>query len=226
MLESGATYHLDAALEAYLARATPDPEWNALFRESAKQVMDGFTVMERERLMSYINQFSVLNASFIARRLAEVYAAGLFAQGKEYSSTRQQTATENLAAFRRDFIDPPPGEKEGKRPGETPLVVFKVALRRVQGCDTDTPQAFQDMTAESIERVMSTFSTDERKRAEEQFEQFSVEAMAQVFRMWMWHQGEESRRASTPRQQFEQWRATNDESYWWRYPQGEEWIYF
>ncbi len=218
---------LDAALETYLARATPDAEWKSILRQSAQQLMDGFAAAEQGRFLGYLNQFSVLNASFVVRRAAVVHAASLFEQGNEEpSSTRPQTAVENLAAFRRDFIDPPPGEEEGKRRGETPLVVFKAGLRRVQGYDTNTPQAFQDMTAASIEKVMATFELDERKRVEEQFEQFSVEGMAQVFRMWMWHQGEESRRAITPRQQFEQWRATNDESYWWRYPQGEEWIYF
>ena len=217
----------EAALEAYLARATPDPEWNALFRESARQLMQGFTAEERARLSGYLDQFSVLNASFVMRRVAEVHAASLFAQGNEEDSrARLQTTAENLAAFRRDFIDPPFGEEEDKRPAETPLVVFKAALRRAQGCDSGTPLAFQDMTAESIEGVMATFSTDERRLAEEQFEQFTVEAMAQVMHLWMWHQGEESRRAITPRQQFERWRATHDESYWWRYPQGEEWIYF
>ena len=218
---------LDAALEVYLARATPDPEWKSILRQSAQQLMDGFATTEQERFLGYLKQFSVLNASFVVRRAAEVHAASLFEQGnEERSSTRPQTAVENLAAFRRDFIDPPPGEEEGKRPGETPLVVFKAGLRRVQGYDTNTPQAFQDMTAASIEKVMATFELDERKRAEEQFEQFSVEAMAQVFRMWMWHQGEEVRRFDTPRRQYDQWHATKDESYWWRAPQGEEWIYF
>ena len=216
---------VDAALEVYVARATPDPEWIALLRESARQLLEGLAVAERERLVGYLNQYSILNASFIMQRVAAVHASSLFSQGSgEHGG--EGTVAENLAAFRRDFVDPPAGEEEGKRPGEIPLVVYKAALRRIQGCDAGTPQAFWDMTAESIKKVMATFSTEERARTEEQFETFSVEAMAHVFRLWMWHQGEESKRFVTPRQQYDQWHATGDESYWWRYPQGEEWIYF
>jgi hypothetical protein len=217
--------NVDVALEAYLARATPDPEWIALLRDSARQLLDGLAAAERDRFMRYISQFSVLNASFILRRVAAVHAATLFAQ-RHQEHGDEQTAAENLAAFRRDFIDPPLGEEEGKRPNETPLVVCKAGLRRAQGFDSGTPQAFQDMTGASIEKVMASFSAEERSSAQEQFETFSVEAMAQVFRLWMWHQGEESRRFITARQQYDQWHATRDESYWWRYPQGEEWIYF
>ena len=217
----------DAALETYLARATPDAEWIDLYRESTRKLLGELTAPERERLMSYINRFSVLNASFIVRRLCEVYAVSLYATEDEVSGrARKQTAAANLRAFHRDFIDPPIGEEEGKRPAEAPQTVFKAALRRVQGCDDGTPPAFREMTATSIGGVMATFSRLERDLMEEQFERFSVEAMVQVLRLWMWHQGEESRRAITPRQQYEQWHKTGDESYWWRYPQGEQWIYF
>lgn len=81
------------------------------------------------------------------------------------------------------------------------------------------------MTAQCIERVMESFSAAQRTQMQDLFEQFSVAGMEQVLRLWMWVQGEESQRAALAHRQYAQWRATGDESYWWRYSQGEEWIY-
>jgi hypothetical protein len=168
-----------------------------------------------------------LNASFLVRRAASVHVLSLCPQDdEELSRARRRAAAANLAAFRRDFVSPPPGEEEGKRPQEVPRAVFEAALRQVQGSADGTPRNFREMTAQSIEGVMSAFSDAEREKMHSLFEQFSVEALAQVFRLWMWHQGEESRRPELARRQYEQWSLSSDESYWWRYLQGRDWIYF
>jgi hypothetical protein len=217
----------ETACEAYLARATIDPQWRELYRRSVEKLMAALALPERSRLLSYVNQLSVLNASFVVRRLASVYVLSLYPQeDEELSRARRRAAAENLAAFRLDFISPPPGEEEGKRGQDVPRAVFRAALRQIQGSTAETPLPFREMTEQSIEGVMAAFSSAEREKVHSQFEQFSVEGLAQVFRLWMWHQGEESRRSELARQQYEQWRLSADESYWWRYPQGKNWIYF
>lgn len=216
----------DAARETYLSRATSEPQWRDLYRQSVDLVMTTLAATERQRLLHYIDQFSVLNASFIVQRLAEVHALSLYPEDDaERAAARRLAAAANLAALRRDFITVPPGEEEGQCPADAPQRVFKAALRRRQGLPGETPPAFQAMTAQCIERVMKSFSARQRAQMQDLFEQFSVAGMEQVLRLWMWVQGEESRRAALAQRQYAQWHATGDESYWWRYPQGEEWIY-
>ena len=224
---SSDTPTFDAACEAYLDRATTDPAWRDLYRRSVKELMAALAPSERRRFLDYLNRFSVLNASFLLRRAASVHVLSLCPQDdEELSRTRRVAAAENLAAFRRDFISPPPGEEEGKRPEDAPLTVFEAALRQVQGVAAETPPAFREMTAQCIEGVMAAFTGARREAMHALFEKFSVEGLAQVFRLWMWHQGEESRRTELARRQYEQWSLSSDESYWWRYRQGDAWIYF
>ena len=223
---SADTRIFDAARETYLSRATIDPQWRDLYRQSVDLVMATLEAAERQRLLHYINQFSVLNAVFVVQRLAEVHAPSLYPEANaELAGARRLTAAANLAALRRDFIAAPPGEEEGQRPADAPQRVFKAALRRRQGLPGETPPAFQEMTAQCIERVMESFSAAQRTQMQDLFEQFSVAGMEQVLRLWMWVQGEESQRAALAHRQYAQWRATGDESYWWRCSQGEEWIY-
>ena len=224
---SSDTRTFDAACEAYFARATSDLTWRDLYRRSLEELMATLTPPERRRFLDYLNRFSVLNASFLVRRAASVYVLSLSPRdGEKLGRTRRRAAAENLAAFRRDFIDPPPGEEEGKRPEDVPQAVFKAALRQVQGSAAETPRTFREMTAQSIEGVMAAFTGARREEMQILFERFPVEGLAQVFRLWMWHQGEESRRPELARRQYERWSLSADESYWWRYPLGDDWIYF
>ena len=224
---SSDTRTFEEACEAYFDRATSDPTWRDLYRRSVEELMAALAPKERRRFLDYLNRFSVLNASFLVRRAASVHVLSLCPQGdEELSRARRRAAAANLAAFRRDLVSPPPGEEEGKRPQEVPRAVFMAALRQVQGTADGTPRNFREMTAQSIEGVMAAFSDAEREKMHNLFEQFSVEALAQVFRLWMWHQGEESRRPELARRQYEQWSLSADESCWWRYLQGDSWIYF
>ena len=216
----------DAARETYLSRATSEPQWRDLYRQSVDLVMTALAPTEHQRLLHYIGQFSVLNASFVVQRLAEVHALSLYPEANaELTAARRLAAAANLAALRRDFITVPPGEEEGQCPADAPQRVFKAALRRRQGLPGETPPAFRAMTAQCIEQVMESFSATQRAQMHNLFEQFSVAGMEQVLRLWLWVQGEESLRATLAQRQYAQWRATGDESHWWRYPQGEAWIY-
>ena len=205
----------DAARDSYLSRATSEPQWRNLYRQSVDLVMTTLAATERQRLCCYIDQFSVLNASFVVQRLAEVHALSLYPEADaELAAARRLAAAANLAALGRDFITAAPGEEEGQRPADAPQRVFKAALRRRQGLPGETPPAFQEMTAQCIERVMESFSATQRAQMQYLFEQFSVAGMEQVLRLWMWVQGEESQRAALAQRQYAQWRATGDESYW------------
>ena len=202
----------DAARDSYLSRATIDPQWRNLYRQSVDLVMTTLAATERQRLCRYIDQFSVLNASFVVQRLAEVHALSLYPEADvERAAARRLAAAANLAALRRDFITAPPGEEEGQCPADAPQRVFKAALRRRQGLPGETPPAFQEMTAQCIERVMESFSATQRAQMQYLFEQFSVAGMEQVLRLWMWVQDEESQRAALAQRQYAQWRATGDE---------------
>ena len=224
---SSDTRTFDAACESYLARATNDPAWRGLYRRGVEELMSALAPPERRRFTDYLDRFSVLNASFLVRRAASVFVLTLLPREEEGPGMdRKAAAAENLAAFRRDFISPPPGEEEGKRLEDAPLAVFKAALRQVQGGAQGTPRAFREMTAQSIEGVMAAFSGAQREEVQALFEEFSVEGLAQVLRLWMWHQGEESRRSELARRQYEQSNLGADESFWWRYPSGHDWIYF
>lgn len=88
---SADTRIFDAARETYLSRATIDPQWRDLYRQSVDLVMATLEAAERQRLLHYINQFSVLNAVFVVQRLAEVHAPSLYPEANaELAGARRQ----------------------------------------------------------------------------------------------------------------------------------------
>ena len=201
-MDSGA---YEAALAAHLERATPDPEWKALFRQSADRVLADLAGDERARLLQYMESFSVPSAAFIVRRMAAVHALALF-RGEGAGSAQR------LEQFRRDYTLPAPGEEEGKHTGDAPRQVFAAALRQRQGVDPE----YGEFVAGCIGATMDSFAADARTDVEELFAGWPVEAVHFTFCTWMWL-SDNAKRAKMAGAQYDQWKASGDERIWWRY---------
>ena len=221
---------IDAAVELYIERATPEPPWRDRIRRGIDRVLEELVEAERNRVFDYVDGFDPAAALFPIKRIAEIYTLCLQESARDSTSrSRQSSAPRRMARFRADFTIPPPGQEEGRRPQDAPRATFHAALRQRQGADT--PAEFREMTGAVIHMVMDSFEERHRAQLDALFERLPVGAVAAAMLTWTWGGGDERLKPAIARRQFDRWQQTGDVSVWWQIcvaPREEApvWIYF
>ena len=221
---------VDAAIDLYVHRATPEAYWRDRLRRSIHRALEELTDSERSRFLDYVDGFAAEAALFPIKRIAEIYTFCLLENADDaLRQSRQDVAQRRMTRFRDDFVTPPLGQEEGKRPEDAPRSTFHAALRRRQG--EDTAAEFRSMTAATIHMVMDSFEESAREQLDALFEQLPVGAVERAMLTWTWSGGDEKLKPEIASRQFERWQQTNDPSVWWqiRTSPTEEtgvWIYF
>jgi hypothetical protein len=221
---------IDAAIDLYVQRATPEEHWQDRIRRGIDRALEELTDSERNRFLDYVDRFALEAALFPIKRIAEIYTLCWLENADDATrQSRQHMAQNRIIRFRADFVTPPPGQEEGRRAEDAPHPTFHAALRQRQG--EDTPAAFREMTAATVNMVMDSFVESDRGQLDALFEQLPVGAVAGAMFTWTWGGGDEKLKPEIASRQFARWRQTNDASVWWQIrtaPREEAavWIYF
>ena len=221
---------VDLAIGLYIQRATADSHWQQAMRQGVDRIMEELSEYERDRVFDYVEGFDVEAALFPIKRMVEIYPLALQVDPDGLFGRRMDRARKQILRFRADFLIPPPGQEEGRRPSDTPHATYHAAARRRQG--TDTPAEFQQMVASTIDMIMRSFGRQERQQIGAWCERLPVGAATSVLRSWTWIGGEDVRKKEVAHRQLDRWRKTGDDSIWWQIavsPRDEEsfsWFYF
>ncbi len=81
---------VEAAIDLYVQRATPEPYWRNLMRRSIDRALEELTDPERTRFLDYLDGFGAGAALFPVKRIAEIYTLCLHESGDDSLRGRRQ----------------------------------------------------------------------------------------------------------------------------------------